>query len=308
MSLSLRPIVLLGPTASGKTELAEGLARFVPLRLISADSMQAYRGMDIGTSKPGPASRGLWSLLDLADPGQLFSVGDWLRAANAELGQAQAQGQRPLICGGTGLYLSALAEGLAEIPAINPALRAGLERRLELEGLAALAQELKDQDPELAQGLDLKNPRRVLRGLEVLQATGEPLSRWQARPRRGGLGVANILWLGLDPGIAGLEERIARRTQAMLRQGWLAECQSLRQGVGEAQVRATGAIGYAEVFDVLDGRLQARRAEAEIQSQTRQYAKRQRTWFKRMPGILWLDPERAGQQASERIQADKNPA
>jgi tRNA dimethylallyltransferase len=289
MSPGLRPVALIGPTASGKTALAEALARQLPLRLISADSMQVYRGMDIGTSKPGPATRGLWSLLDLADPGEAFSAGEWLRALHGQLALARELGQRPLICGGTGLYLSALAEGLADIPPVGRQVRSELELRLGRQGLGALAQELKAKDPELAIGLDLKNPRRVLRGLEVLQATGKPLSWWQAQPRQGGLGSGGILWLGLDPGPEELEQRISERHQAMLGQGWLKEAAALRQGVGEAKVRATGAIGYAEAFEQLDGRLEAWQAAATVRLKTRQYAKRQRTWFKRMPGIEWLD-------------------
>jgi tRNA dimethylallyltransferase len=151
-----------------------------------------------------------------------------------------------------------------------------------------LAQELEAKDPELARALDLKNPRRVLRGLEVLQATGKPLSWWQAQPRQGGLGAASLLWLGLDSGPEALEQRISARHRAMLDQGWLDEAAALRQGVGEDKVRATGAIGYAEAFDLLDGRLDGPRAAASVQLKTRQYAKRQRTWFRRMPGIQWL--------------------
>jgi tRNA dimethylallyltransferase len=302
----LGPIILLGPTASGKTALAEALAAEAPLALISADSMQVYRGMDIGTSKPGPESRGRWSLLDLAEPGEAFSVGDWLRALHGQLARAGAQGLRPLVCGGTGLYLSALSEGLAEIPAVGIEVRQALEQALSRQGLAALAGELKAKDPELARGLDLKNPRRVLRGLEVLKATGKPLSWWQAQPRQGGLGAASLLWLGLDPGPEELERRILARTQAMLGQGWLAEAAALRQAGMEAKVRATGAIGYAEAFDLLDGRLNAGQAAARIGLLTRQYAKRQRTWFKRMPGIHWLGPGQALEQA--RALAAENPA
>jgi len=188
---------------------------------------------------------------------------------------------------------------------VGSEVRAELEQRLAQQGLAAMGEELKAKDPELARGLDLRNPRRVLRGLEVLQATGKPLSWWQAQPRQGGLGSGSLLWLGLDPGLAELEQRIQERSLAMLEQGWLDEAKGLRSRAGEAKVRATGAIGYAEAYELLDGRLSAAQAAAAIQLKTRRYAKRQRTWFRRMPGILWLD---ARQGLAQALKAIENPA
>ncbi|HXB98095.1 MAG TPA: tRNA (adenosine(37)-N6)-dimethylallyltransferase MiaA, partial [bacterium] len=213
-------VVIVGPTGSGKTELAEALAKRRPCVLLSADSQQVYRGMDIGTAKPLGAAKAAWGLLDLVDPGQPFSAGDWVRAAVPLVEAAWAGGKLAVLAGGTGLYLKALLEGLAEIPPVPDALRRSLALELEQRGLAELATRLRAVDPDLAGRTDLANPRRVLRGLEVQAATGRALSQWQAAGTVPALRPSKTLWLGLDPGKDSLEARLEARTDALLRRGW----------------------------------------------------------------------------------------
>ena len=289
-------LVLVGPTASGKTALAESLAQTLPVRLISADSQQVYRGMDIGTSKPGPATRAQWALIDVADLGggeaPAFSAGAYCRLAAQACAQAWERGQIPLLCGGTGLYLKAMLEGLVDLPPVPAPVRAGLEARLEAEGLEALVRRLQEVDPALAAGVDPRNPRRILRALEVFEATGCPLSAWQARSTRPALRSSRTLWLGLDPGKQTLDERISQRVDACLAEGWVEEVRLLAEKYGDEALRSCAAIGYPELLDSLRGvRSLAESREAVIR-RTRRYARRQRTWFKAVPGLRWAaDPK-----------------
>jgi tRNA dimethylallyltransferase len=282
-------LVLAGPTASGKTALAEQLAQTLPLRLISADSQQIYRGLDIGTCKPGPATRGQWALIDVADlapgPEAPFSAGAYCRLAAAECREAWERGRIPLLCGGTGLYLKALLEGLVELPEIPARLRAGLQARLDKEGLEAMVGRLEAVDPGLAATVDRRNPRRVLRGLEVFEATGSPLSQWQSMATRPSLRASEILWMDLDPGSKILDARLVQRVDACLAQGWLEEVRGLALRHGDEALRRCAAIGYPELLDHLRGRLGMAQAREAIISRTRRYARRQRTWFKAVPGM-----------------------
>lgn len=286
-------IVVCGPTASGKTALAEALASRFKARLVSADSRQAYRGMDIGTAKPLGASRALWSMLDVTDPGQSYSAGDYARQAAPLLEEAFAQGQPVIVAGGTGLYLRALLEGLSEIPAIPAALRQALEQECRELGLPALAQRLQGSDPELAQRTDLQNPRRVLRALEVLAATGKPLSWWQAQRPQAPV-QASQLWLGLDPSPKTSERAIHARNQAAFEAGWVAEVVRLKEQWGEVALAATPAIGYQQILKHLRGELSLPAAMQETELRTRQYARRQKTWFKALPQLQWMRLEDPG--------------
>ena len=281
-------LVIVGPTGSGKTEMAERMAGLRPCRLLSADSQQVYRGMDIGTAKPLGAAKAAWGLLDLVSPGQPFSAGDWVRAAVPLVEAAWAGGQVPVLAGGTGLYLKALLEGLAEIPAVPEAVRKGLELELEQKGLAELAGRLRSLDPELAGRTDLANPRRVLRGLEVQASTGRPLSQWQAVGTVPALHPTQAVWLGLDPGKDSLEQRLEARTDALLAHGWLQEVELLAGLHGDDAVGRSAAIGYPELLDQLRGRQRPAQAREAILKQTRHYARRQRTWFRSVKEIRWL--------------------
>jgi tRNA dimethylallyltransferase len=279
-------LVICGPTAGGKTALAEALAQRLPLRLLSADSQLVYRGLDIGTAKPSPQQRAHWGLIDLVDPGQAFSAGEFCRQAAPLLQAAWAAGKLPALVGGTGLYLKALLEGLAEIPAVPQKLREGLEKELATGGLEPLLKRLDAADPALAAKLDRQNPRRVLRALEVFEATGLPLSHWQAETRPS-LAVSKAFWLALDPGKDALDARIEARVQQNFRDGWLEEVQGLKQHWGAEAVCKSPAIGYPEVLQHLEGRLDLEACQQAILVQTRQYARRQRTWFKVQNDIHW---------------------
>jgi len=286
-------VVIVGPTGSGKTELAQSLAKQLPCRLLSADSQQVYRGMDIGTAKPMGASKAAWGLLDLANPGQPFSAGDWVRESVPLIEEAWSDGKIPVLAGGTGLYLKALLEGLADIPAVPDAIRQSLAMELEQKGLAELAARLQSVDPALAQRTDLANPRRVLRGLEVQAATGKALSQWQAHGTVPGLRPAKTVWIGQDPGKDSLEQRLESRTDSLLAHGWLQEVELLAGLHGDDAVSRSAAIGYPELLDQLRGRQRPAQAREAILKQTRQYARRQRTWFRSVKEIQWLSPSAA---------------
>lgn len=288
-------IVLVGPTASGKTAVAEALAKALPLALLSADSQQVYRGMDIGTAKPLGEAKRAWGLLDLVEPGRPFSAGDYCRSAVPMIEAAWMGGKTPCLVGGTGLYLKALLEGLAEIPAVPDAVRQGLTDELHAQGLPALAERLQAQDPVIAARTDLQNPRRVLRALEVLQATGRPLSQWQAESSVAAVSPERTQWFGLDRDKDALQQRIADRTDQLLAQGWADEVALLAQKHGDAALAQSAAIGYPELLEQLRGLQSPAQAREAILRQTRQYARRQRTWFKAVPQIQWLPPESAAE-------------
>jgi tRNA dimethylallyltransferase len=279
-------LVICGPTAGGKTALAEALAQRQPLSLLSADSQLVYRGLDIGTAKPAPAQRSHWGLIDLVDPGQGFSAGEFCRQAMPLAQAAWAGGKLPAFVGGTGLYLKALLEGLAEIPEVPQAIRETLERELAQAGLEPLLKRLDAADPSLAAKLDRQNPRRVLRALEVFEATGQPLSQWQAQTRPA-LTPNKVLWLALDPGKESLDARIEARVHQNFTDGWIDEVRALKEHWGSEAVGKSPAIGYPEVLRHLDGELGFGPCQQEIIVQTRQYARRQRTWFKGQNAIHW---------------------
>ncbi len=291
MSAVDRPLLLIaGPTASGKTDLALALKRRFPLSLISADSMQVYRGMDIGTAKPPQPSRSLFEGLDLTDPGEGFSAGRFASMAVAAAERAWSSGLLPCVVGGTGLYLRALTHGLAEIPPIPAALRA----RLAALPAAELASQLQRRDPAAAAGLDLKNPRRVQRAVEVLEATGRSIVEWHKEGRGGPLAANPRLMLGLKLEPQELRQRIAARTLEMLKGGWPEEALALEGRWGAEALASTGAIGYPEALALAQGRLSLSEAAAEITLRTTQYARRQRTWFNKEEGIVWVEAGELG--------------
>lgn len=277
-------LLIVGPTASGKTALAHALAARRPVALLSADSQLVYRGFDIGTAKPSLAERGQWGLIDLVDPGEPFSAGEFCRQAVPLIEAAWRASRLPVLVGGTGLYLKALLHGLAEVPAIPEDLRQRLEAEFQERGLEPLLERLDAVDPALAKQVDRKNPRRVLRGLEVFEATGQPLSAWQ-QGTKPALAPDRSFWLGLEPPKELLDERIEARVDACLAQGWLQETLQLQEKWGPEAVGKCAAIGYPELAEHLAGRLDLGTARQAIVQQTRAYARRQRTWFKAQPDI-----------------------
>jgi tRNA dimethylallyltransferase len=270
--------VLVAPTASGKTAAALAMARRVPLEVVSADAMQVYRGLDIGTAKPTRSERLVvpHHMLDVVEPHVAFSVADYVRQAEAAIDDVVARGFVPLVVGGTGFYLRALAEGLPGTPPSDPALQAELAHELEERGLEALLAELERASPADAARAQ-RNPRRVLRALEVLRATGRPASAHPPQAPRYRFVTAVVL-----PSQKVLAERIALRTQQMLGAGWLDEVRALLPGMRRWKTAAQ-AIGYDLLRRHLEGAITLAEATARIEAATLHYAKRQRTWFRKTP-------------------------
>lgn len=283
---------LVGPTASGKTALAIELAERVGAEILSLDSMLVYRGLDLGTAKPDAADRARvrHHLLDLVSPAERYDVQRYLADARAALADIHARGRRALFVGGTGFYLAALLRGLFEGPAVDPELRARLEARAAERGAGPLHAELAAVDPESAGRLHPNDVRRVIRGLEVLEQTGRPLSDWQREwgaaptPR-----VERARLVGLALETPELDRRIRARTKAMLDAGWREEARAVSAGPGFGP-SARQALGYAEVLAWADGAATREETEERIVLRTRQFARRQRTWYRKFP-VRWLDPD-----------------
>ena len=290
-----RPLlVIVGPTCTGKTALAVALAGALdPAELLNADSRQTRRGLRIGTCAPAPAElKGIpCSLLDLCEPGEDFTVADWLDAARDCLGRLDRTGSRAVVVGGTGLYVTALVDGfdLARVPP-DPERRG---ERTELastqEGLETLVAELRRRDPEGAEAVDLRNPRRVIRALEILDARGGSVlaARGRASPRP-------ALMIGLDLPRPEHTRWIERRAADMFQGGIQEEVDGmLRAGLDRETIAACG-IGYREALDTLEGRLGLDAAVAATVQRTLRYARAQRTWFRRDSRIRWFRPDAAG--------------
>ncbi|MCC6407193.1 MAG: tRNA (adenosine(37)-N6)-dimethylallyltransferase MiaA [Planctomycetes bacterium] len=281
---------LVGPTAAGKSELALALAERTGAEILSLDSMLVYRGLDVGTAKPSASERARapHHLLDLVLPDQRFTAQDYVAAARAALADVQARGRRAFFVGGTGLYLKLLTSGLFEGPEADPALRARLEARYDELGSSAFHGELLRLDPPTAARLHPNDKKRVVRALEVYEQTGRPLSAWQREwsvvsPRRWRIA-------GLDLAVAELDRRILARTEAMLAGGWADEARRVRASPGFGPTAAQ-ALGYHEVLQLVDGELTAEECARRIALKTRQFARRQRTWFRKFPESVWFDPQ-----------------
>jgi tRNA dimethylallyltransferase len=292
MTATPAPVVaVVGPTATGKTALAVLLARAIgSAELVNADSRQVLRGLHVGTNRPGPEDlEGVpCHLLGITDPGAPFSVADWLAAARACLASLDLRGTRPIVVGGTGLYVRALLDGLELDGAPpDPGRRATLNARAASpEGLAAMADELRRRDPEGAAGIDLRNPRRVVRATEIVEACGSLAGRGRTGATRPSVRI------GLDAAPDLHRGWIAERARAMLAGGLLEEtAAALARGVPPEALGASG-IGYREALAVLDGRLSETAAAAEIVRRTARYAKAQRTWFRADRSVVWLHRER----------------
>lgn len=276
--------VLVGATATGKTAVAHCLARKHGWALLSADAMQVYRGMDIGTAKPDRRERIglLYGGLDLVDPCAAFSVGDYLHAVRAEWARL-ATAPAVLVLGGSGLYVRALLEGL-DTPASVPALRAEAEELLARGGIEALQRAIEERSSAIWAALrDPLNPRRLVRAYEQA-VLGASSPRPRAPLRR-----AVLIGLRTDPGV--LAERIRRRAIAMFDRGLLEEAEALRRRWDSLSETAEKAIGYREAFDVLDGRCSREEAIERVVLRTRQYAKRQMTWFRHQAVVEWIQTD-----------------
>ncbi len=297
MSLLPPAIFLMGPTASGKTDLALALARVLPCELISVDSALVYRGMDIGTAKPDRATLDAFPhhLVDIRDPAEAYSAADFRRDALAAMADITARGRIPLLVGGTMLYYKALLEGLADMPGADAEVRAELEARAEREGLAALHAELQLVDPQSAARIHPNDPQRLIRALEVYRVSGTTMTQLrvqqsEAASQDGGLPYT-VAQLAIAPAQRQiLHERIAQRFDLMLEQGFVAEVERLhRRGDLHGEMPSIRAVGYRQVWDHLEGRLSAVQMRERGIIATRQLAKRQFTWLRSWQNVQWLD-------------------
>ncbi|MDP9468894.1 MAG: tRNA (adenosine(37)-N6)-dimethylallyltransferase MiaA [Chloroflexota bacterium] len=277
---------IVGPTGSGKTELSLALARRLPIEILVADSRQVYRGMEIGTAKPGAAARAAvpHHLLDLVDPGEPFSVADWLAEARRLLPGVASRGRLPLVVGGSGLYLDALLDGYALDLPPEPGQRAQLAAELAAVGVAPLADRLQALDPDAARRIDLHNPRRVTRALERSAAAGGATAPApSAQPWRG-----RVARIGLGRPREVLYRRIDQRAAWLFANGLLDEVRALLEAGHDPRRAPLTGHGYGEAARHLAGEWSLEEAVAMTARRTRQYAKRQSTWFGRDRRIVWL--------------------
>ena len=285
MSQAPRAMVLAGPTASGKSALALALADAVPLEIVSVDSAQVYRGMDIGTAKPSTAERARvpHHLIDIVEPSERYSAARFAADAARLIGDINARGRAALLVGGTMLYVKALLDGLDALPEADADVRAAIDAQAAARGWPALHARLAQVDPVTAQRLEPNDAQRIQRALEVWQLTGRPLSKAHGQRLQAGLVLP---LLALEPtSRAWLHERIAARFHAMLRDGLVDEVRALRaRGDLDASLPSMRCVGYRQVWQALDAGTLSGVAELGIAA-TRQLAKRQLTWLRRMPGI-----------------------
>lgn len=287
----MNPIICIaGPTASGKTALAVELAKEYHGEVVSCDSMQVYRRMNIGTAKPTPEEmQGIpHHMLDVAEPWEDFSVSRYCELATPIVEDILSRGKTAIIAGGTGLYMDSLIQGNAFAPFPSTGVRERLEAQADAEGMEAMLAWLRSLDPDSAARLHLSDRKRILRALEVYLETGETITahnrRTQALPPR-----FRPLWLGLDFADRGeLYRRIDLRVEEMLRQGLLEEIRELLASGIPPKCTAMQAIGYKEFVEAVQGSLPVEQAVEEVKKSSRHYAKRQLTWFRRNKALHWL--------------------
>ena len=284
-------VFLLGPTAAGKSALALAIAGRLPCEIVSVDSGQVYRGMDIGTAKPDAATRAAvpHHLIDIRDPDQPYSAGEFRQDALGLLAQIEARGRVPLLVGGTFLYFRALERGLATLPAADPALRLAIEEEAATRGWPALHAELARVDPVAAARIAPADRQRISRGLEVYRLSGRPLSAWQAQA----VPVANppaVRLILAPPSRQALYAAVDARFDAMLAAGLVAEVAALRAAGYDRELPALRAVGYRQVWGHLCGETDYRGMVEAGKTASRHYAKRQLTWLRGDPHGHWLDP------------------
>ncbi len=286
-------IFLLGPTASGKTALALRLTERFPVEIISVDSALVYRDMDIGTAKPDAETlrRHPHYLVDLIDPTEAYSAARFCDDATAAMAEIAARGNVPLLAGGTMLYAKALLEGLSDLPEADADVRAELEARATQIGWPAMHQELARIDPETALRLKPTDSQRVQRALEVFQITGTPISALQTRAHHPTTFPYRALKISLIPDDrAALHERIARRFDAMLEQGLVAEVRALRKRYElSPELPSMRCVGYRQAWQFIDGEIDEKKLRENGIVATRQLAKRQMTWLRSMQGFETFD-------------------
>jgi tRNA dimethylallyltransferase len=288
-----RPLFLAGPTAVGKSEIALLLAEKIGGEIISVDSMQVYRGLNIGTAKPSAEElqRVPHHLIDVVNLAETFDAAQFLRLANAAVTEIQSRGRVPIFCGGTGLYFKVFLEGLGEAPPADEALRT----QLEAAPLPELLTELAEKDPVTYEKIDRNNPRRVIRAIEVIRLTGKPFSAQRALwndsatpAKKSGLDGVSPHLIGFTRDVIDLRARIDVRIDAMFARGLAEETRHLLdQGLAQNKT-AIQALGYRQVIEHLRGEHSLPETIELVKIKTRQFAKRQMTWFKRQLNLEWF--------------------
>lgn len=297
----MQPILIItGPTASGKSAVAMHCARMLQGEIVSADSRQVYRGLNIGTAKPDAAAQREIPHhgIDIAAPGETYTAGRFFEDARAWISDILARGRRVIVAGGSGLYVRVLTQGLFEAPQADPELRAQLQRRLEEDGPRTLITDLERIDPESARTIDTRNPVRLLRALEVCIQTGEPYSA--VRRERMRTLPWNFVQTAIERERGELYHSINGRVDAMVRAGLFDEVRVLLDAGVQPSWNALKTVGYKEVVDYFKGLHSKEHAIERIKRNTRRFAKRQLTWFRREDDLRWFSPDPTGAEATAR--------
>lgn len=284
----LKLAAIVGPTAVGKTDLAIRVAQRLNAEILSCDSMQVYKGMDIGTAKASVEEQALVKhhLIDLVDVGQDFSVAEYQMRAEALIREINQRNKIPLLVGGTGLYYQAVVDKYAFYPMESrQEMRRQLQQQVEKQGLPSLYHHLMEIDPDYARRISPTDQKRIIRAMEVYQLTGKPFSQQQTRQQNTYKLAAVGLYLGRDQ----LYERINQRVDQMLQQGLIEEVNGLRNRGYTLGTTAMQALGYKQILFYLDGLMTYSEMVSQIKRETRRYAKRQYTWFRRDKRIMWFD-------------------
>lgn len=281
-------IAIVGPTGIGKSEVAYELCRRLPAEIVAVDSMQVYRGMDIGTGKPDASLRRLFPHhgLDLVEPEEPFNAARFVREISPQIASIQERGRRPILVGGSGLYLKGLLDGLSPAPGEDPLVRQRLIAQGIEEGSPCLHAQLKRVDPVSAERIHPNDLKRIVRALEVYQATGQPISRWHEQTSSPLIGKEKCVIFGLTSARDLLYSRIEARIDRWLGVGWCDEARALSQRM--LSQTAQEALGYKELFGHLQGAMDWKTAVSLIKRNTRRYAKRQWSWFRQNPRIQWI--------------------
>ena len=289
MSIGDRIIVIGGPTAAGKSAAALAIAEHLSGELVSADSVQIYRGCDIGSAKPSAEERARvpHHLIDICDPSEVYSAARFVEDADAAIADILSRGRLPIVVGGTGLYIRSLVSGLFNVPQ-DATVRARLRERVAREGVTRLHAELESVDPTCASRIGVRDAVRIVRALEVYEITGRPMSEWQ-RSHALADERYSALCLTLSLPRSALRDRIAERAKGMLERGLVAEVQTLLDAGVAPDAQPMRSIGYREVVQHVNGALEHHELWAAITAATQRFSKRQLTWFRGQWASQWLD-------------------
>jgi len=289
---------IVGPTGAGKSALAMTVAERSNCEIVNADSRQFYRGMDLGTAKPSAEDRRRvpHHLIDVRDPDQPLDVAEFAQLARTAIEEIAARGRNPLVVGGSGLYLRVIRGGIFRGPAASPEIRSRLARIAAEHGVPYLHQRLRELDSESANRIGVNDLYRIVRALEVFELTGETISTHQHRHRFADLGY-DTLTIGIEVDRKKLYEAIDARFDAMVAAGLIEEVRALTQAGYSPEKPPLSTIGYKQIAAYLRGELTLADATALAKQESRHLAKRQLTWFRREPEIVWLDPERGANDA-----------